>query len=206
MSAGRPLRIATAPPVEPPLLSAAAADPALPQQVTGQLALALPDPARPGHAPAGHSPVRTGAAPAGPGDHPDWVRAGCPSDPAAFTRAAAQAVLEIALGARPASQAVRWCAQDVYAALARRGVVAARRRAAAGTRLARSNTRAGASGAPGGSHPQPPPIVRSVRTCVLGATRVESSAVMVHHGRARAIAFRLDCVRGRWIVTTLVIG
>lgn len=210
MTTTRPLRIVTAPLVEAPLVepslfSWTATGAALTPQVVGQLALDLPE--GPGIVPGPASDPTTYRSPlAVAHTRPDWVLAGCPSDPGAFTRAAAQAVLEIALGARPAAQAVRWCAPDVYAALARRGVVAARRRAAAGARIGSSTKRSSVTVARTGTQPQPAPVVRAVRTCVLGPTQVEASAVMLHHGRARAVALRLDSVRGRWVVGALVIG
>ncbi len=62
---------------------------------------------------------------------------------------------------------------------------------------------AGRRRAPG---PRRPAIVRRVRVCEPADGIVEACAVVVSHGRVRALAIRLEGLDGRWLVTALTIG
>ena len=56
---------------------------------------------------------------------------------------------------------------------------------------------------------RPPPEgrrVRRVRVCEPADGIVEACAVVVSHGRVRALALRLEGLDGRWLVTALTIG
>jgi hypothetical protein len=106
-------------------------------------------------------------------------------EPAPFVAKIAQAIIEVVGGQRPAPQLIRHTAPAVYSRLARRALVSARRQ------------RSGA---------QRPAIVRTVRICEPADGIVEASAVVVAHGRVRALALRLEGLDGRWLVTAVTIG
>jgi hypothetical protein len=106
-------------------------------------------------------------------------------DPAAFVGRLAQAVVEIVSGQRPAPQVIRHTAPTVYSVIARQAMVAGRRRL------------------PGARRPA---VVRRVRVCEPADGIVEACAVVVAHGRVRALALRLEGLDGRWLVTALTIG
>ena len=106
-------------------------------------------------------------------------------DPTAFVGRLAQAVVEIVSGQRPAPQVIRHTAPTVYSVIARQAMVAGRRRL------------------PG---PRRPAVVRRVRVCEPADGIVEACAVVVAHGRVRALALRLEGLDGRWLVTALTIG
>ncbi len=106
-------------------------------------------------------------------------------DPRPFVAKIAQAIVEVIAAQRPAPQLIRHTSPNVYAGLARRALVAARRQQTGARR---------------------PAMVRRVRVCEPADGIVEACAVVVAHGRVRAIALRLEGLDGRWIVTQLTIG
>ncbi|NUS41315.1 MAG: hypothetical protein HOP97_06790 [Terrabacter sp.] len=106
-------------------------------------------------------------------------------DPAAVVARLAQAVVEVVSGQRPAPQLIRHTAPTVYSVIARQAMVAARRRTPGPRRAA---------------------VVRRVRVCEPADGIVEACAVVVSHGRVRAIALRLEGLDGRWLLTALTIG
>jgi hypothetical protein len=106
-------------------------------------------------------------------------------DPQAFVAKLAQAVVEVVSGQRPAPQLIRHTSPTIYSMLARQAMVAGRRRT------------------PG---PRRPAVVRRVRVCEPADGIVEACAVVVAHGRVRALALRLEGLDGRWLVTALTLG
>lgn len=106
-------------------------------------------------------------------------------DPRPFVAKIAQAIIEVIAAQRPAPQLIRHTSPGIYSGLARRAVVAARRQ-------------------PTG--PRRPAVVRRVRVCEPADGIVEACAVVVAHGRVRAIALRLEGLDGRWLVTQLSVG
>jgi hypothetical protein len=106
-------------------------------------------------------------------------------DPTAVVGQLAQAVVEVVSGQRPAPQLIRHTAPTVYSVIARQAMVAARRRAPGPRRAA---------------------VVRRVRVCEPADGIVEACAVVVSHGRVRALALRLEGLDGRWLLTALTIG
>ncbi len=103
-------------------------------------------------------------------------------DPPGHVRALTMALLEVLAGRRPAGQLARLCSPDVYAAMSRRAALA-RQQPDQGTRR----------------------ILR-VRCQEPTVGVLEASAVVVHHGRVRALAMRLVGLEGRWVLTDLVLG
>jgi hypothetical protein len=128
-----------------------------------------------------------GHVPSPPGSRSADPRRRTPPPAAAWARQFVQAALEAATGRRPVSQLVRWTDDEVLALISRRAALAAR--------LDRTGTPAS-----GGC------LVRSVRLCHLSPSVVEASAVVIDHGRCRAVAVRLEDTAGRWRVTALEIG
>ncbi len=106
-------------------------------------------------------------------------------EPAGVVARLAQAVVEVVSGQRPAPQLIRHTAPTVYSVIARQAMVAARRRTPGPRRAA---------------------VVRRVRVCEPADGIVEACAVVVSHGRVRAIALRLEGLDGRWLLTALTIG
>ncbi len=106
-------------------------------------------------------------------------------DPRPFVAKMAQAIIEIASGQRPAPQVIRHTSPQVYSVLARRALVSARRQPRGARRGA---------------------VVRTIRLCEPADGIVEACAVVVSHGRVRALALRLEGLDGRWLVTQLTIG
>jgi len=96
----------------------------------------------------------------------------------------AMAMLEVAGGARPAPQIMRYCSAAVYESLVRR------------------QSRAVVAGG-AGRHPI---TVRRVRICEVRDGVVEAAVLVVDRHRIRPMALRLDGLDGRWIVTALEIG
>jgi hypothetical protein len=99
----------------------------------------------------------------------------------------APAILEVAAGERPPGQLTRWVTRDIRETLARRGAAALRHPA-------------GKARAPQCRR------VRSVRVTSPAPGVVEASAVVIGGERARAVALRLEVVRGRWLATAVEIG
>lgn len=107
--------------------------------------------------------------------------------PAPWVARLAPAILEVAAGERPPGQLTRWVTRDIRETLARRGAAALRH--------------------PAGSARAPQcRRVRSVRVTQPAPGVVEASAVVIGAVRARAVAIRLEAVRGRWLATAVEIG
>ena len=103
-------------------------------------------------------------------------------DPQAWAGRMVQAVVEVLSGVRPLAQLVRWTSPDVYAGLQRR------------------------SAAEPGPRPGRRAIVRSVHVSEPADGVAEACAVVIAHGRVRAVALRLEGLDGRWVMTALEIG
>lgn len=100
----------------------------------------------------------------------------------------AQGVVEVLGGDRPLTQLVRWTSRRVYVDLDRRVRLL--------TRLSGTDRR----------HGMIRPQVRSVHVC-RPTDGVAEVSVHVRHGhRSRAMAARLELVRGRWQCTALQLG
>lgn len=106
-------------------------------------------------------------------------------DPRPFVAKISQAVIEVIAGQRPAPQLIRHTSPAIYSGLARRALVAARRQPSGARRAA---------------------MVRRVRVCEPADGIAEACAVVVAHGRVRALALRLEGLDGRWLVTQLAVG
>lgn len=107
--------------------------------------------------------------------------------PAPWVARLAPAILEVAAGERPPGQLTRWVTRDIRETLARRGAAALRHPAGKGR-------------APQCRR------VRSVRVTSPAPGIVEASAVVIGAERARAVALRLEAVRGRWLATAVELG
>lgn len=107
--------------------------------------------------------------------------------PAPWVGRLAPAILEVVAGERPAAQLTRWVSGEIRETLARRGAAAMRHPAGKG---------------------RPPACrrVRSVRVTEPAPGVIEASAVVLGGTRARAVAIRLEIVRGRWLATAVEIG
>lgn len=97
----------------------------------------------------------------------------------------AQAVSEVLAGDRPISQLVRFTDDQVFHELNRR------------VRLLGLNSTAGSRGAKEKS------AVRSVRVFMPQPSIAEVAAHVRHGERSRALAFRLEVRRNRWVCTAL---
>lgn len=98
-----------------------------------------------------------------------------------------QAVVDIVAGDRPCSQVIGRADSDVYSLLTAHAVAASRMRRPGPVRRRR-------------------PRVVSVRVVCHRPGVAEVSARVRHGERSRALAARLDNVRGRWVCTALDIG
>ncbi|MBW3086797.1 hypothetical protein KEM60_03026 [Austwickia sp. TVS 96-490-7B] len=96
----------------------------------------------------------------------------------------AMAFVEIATGARPATQVMRHCSPVVLDSLLRRQAHTV------GHGLARRR----------------PVQVRRVRTCPIYDGVVEATVIVRHAYRVSAMALRLEGLDGRWVVTALEMG
>ncbi|MFT4468354.1 Rv3235 family protein [Arthrobacter sulfonylureivorans] len=141
--------------------------------------------------------------PAGPRTAAQPVPLHPPADPeaeaevrqvTATARSVAQACLEAVAGTRPVQQLARWLDPASYEKLVHRADIVkahqARLRSTGGAplRLHRST------------------LVRSSRICRAAEGAYEASLVVAEARRVRAIALRLELVRGLWKVTALEIG
>ena len=106
-------------------------------------------------------------------------------EPEPFVAKIAQAVVEVISGQRPATQLIRHTSPTVYSLLARRALVS--------TRRLRGEARR-------------PAVVRRIRLCEPADGVIEACAVVVSHGRVRALAFRLEGLDGRWLMTQVAVG
>ena len=104
--------------------------------------------------------------------------------PAPWVARLAPAILEVIAGERPPGQLRRWVSRELLETLSRRHAVALRHPAGSARRPQCRRT-------------------RSVRICRPAAEVVEASAVVMGASRARAVAIRLEAVKGRWLVTAL---
>lgn len=120
-------------------------------------------------------------------------------DPRQWAAHIAQALVEVMHGARPATQVLRWTSAEVYAAVSRRGALAARREA----RMRGDERRALADA--GHRTTRRTQVVRVV-VCEPREDVAEASVVIVDGGRVRALAVRLVGQDGRWIVDALQVG
>ena len=102
----------------------------------------------------------------------------------------AQAVVEVVSGTRSPVQLLRCTAPEVYAVLARRGMLAHRRAAMAGAQLQRRR----------------PAVVRRVLVCEPADGVAEATAIVVDAGRIRALAMRLVGYDGGWRLTVVQLG
>lgn len=99
-----------------------------------------------------------------------------------------QAAVEIAGGARPPSQLVRWSTREVHEDLVRRAVLVSR---AAGSGAGQHRP-----------HPARPHLV-SVRSSVIRPGVLETWAHVRYGERSRAVAARFELRQGRWCCTAL---
>jgi hypothetical protein len=109
------------------------------------------------------------------------------ADPQDWSLTLARAVVEVLAGDRPVSQLVHWTAPRVYGQLSRLAAASGARSTAE-----RTSQRRG--------------VVRRVHVCrpVYGVAEVNT---VIHGGtRARALAFRLELISGRWTCTALQLG
>jgi len=114
--------------------------------------------------------------------------AGLP-DPARWAAQLARAVAEVGTGQRPPGQLTRWVERQELARLVRRGAAYSRHPS---TRAQREKALVQS--------------VRSVRVCPVAPGVVETSAVLIGHDRARAVAIRLEAIAGRWLATAVEFG
>ncbi|MGC0249701.1 Rv3235 family protein [Pseudactinotalea sp. Z1748] len=107
-------------------------------------------------------------------------------DPASWAATLARATVEVLQGQRPPAQLIRWMDADLWAALNRRALL--------GVQVA--------------GRPDRPAQVRPRRVhgCAVSATTWEFSVVLHDGDRMRAVALRLEVLRGRWCATALSIG
>jgi len=106
-------------------------------------------------------------------------------EPAPLVAKLSQAIVEVVSGQRPAPQLIRHTSPTIYSTIARQALVASRRRT------------------PGARRPA---IVRRIRLCEPADGIIEACAVVISHGRVRALALRLEGLDGRWLVTALTMG
>lgn len=118
------------------------------------------------------------------GPYPDPANPPLP-DAQAWSAALAQAIVEALMGLRPVSQLQRWVTRDFLALLERRSSL--------NDRLA--------------GRPQPTyhPQVLSTRVCELSTDVVETTHVVRHKGRVRAVALRMEGFRRQWLATAIEI-
>jgi hypothetical protein len=101
-----------------------------------------------------------------------------------FVRRHLACAVEIACGDRPATQLLRHCSPEVYAALTRRARLVTN---AAGTTAARGRGRGAIR-----------PVLRSAHTSLVRADALEAAAHVRYGARSRALAARFEVVDGRW--------
>ena len=129
----------------------------------------------------------TGAKVARPGGVPGREALRLP-EVRAWSARLAQAISEVLAGDRPISQLVRFADDAVFMELNRR------------VRLLGLNSTAGTRGAKEKS------VVRSVRVFMPEPFIAEVAAHVRHGSRSRAVAFRLEVRRNRWVCTALELG
>lgn len=109
------------------------------------------------------------------------------ADPKMTSCLIAVAAVEVLTGLRPVAQLARWVSPQVYDQVALRATIQAE----------------GADQAP---QPRGRPTTRRVRMCRISDDIVETTVVVHHRERVRAVAVRLEMRRGRWRAEALVVG
>lgn len=106
-------------------------------------------------------------------------------EPSAWSATLVRAAVEVLKGHRSAAQLIRWLEADLWAALSHHAQL--------GVQVGRAA--------------DPVPVrVRRVHGCAITPAVWEGSVVIDDGGRTRAVALRLEVVRGRWCATALTIG
>lgn len=123
--------------------------------------------------------------PAIPADHRQQVVATPEPDITPWAARFAQAVLEVEAAERPVLQLSRWVVPEIYHRLDRRQQLRTRQTGSAGPRS------------------RSPEHVRSVHVCHLRPGVAEISVVTAGADRCRALAFRLERRKERWMCTVL---
>lgn len=111
-----------------------------------------------------------------------------------IVRAVTQACLEVLGGTRPIQQLSRWLDPKSYERLLIRSSLVRELEATRGRKAAE----------PARLHRRA--CIRSSRVCRLSASTYEASLVVAEAARVRAVAVRLELLRGQWKVTALEIG
>ncbi|HEY0188272.1 MAG TPA: Rv3235 family protein [Cellulomonas sp.] len=125
-------------------------------------------------------------------------------DPDHASAIVAVAAVEVLAGDRQQAQLARWLLPEVYDTLRRRAVLSAHRPVTAPdhARCTEPAELVGGLVAATGLRP----VVRRLRMCRIDANTVESSVVVSHAHRVRAVAVRLVRLHGRWRASALEIG
>lgn len=132
------------------------------------------------------APPRPAVPVTGAGDVASLVR----SDRAAldsFARTWVTAAVQVAMADRPVTQMLRHCTPEVYADLSHRSKVVHEASGPTRARIVR-------------------PVVVSVRTSLVRPDALEVSAHVRHGRRSRAVAARLEHIRGRWQGVAITFG
>ncbi len=180
----RRLRVVPAPSWEPPGQSPRRSGRPVAAAVQGTLALAyvLPGglPAEPAAPDLALAPApRRAWEPTDTDDEPpDHTARAQLTDPRMWAARLGQALLEVRSGSRPVTQLLRWTSASVYAELAQHRVGPGVRRES----------------------------VRSVHVCEPADGIAEVALVVAGSERPRAVALRLEGLRGRWVCTAVVFG
>jgi hypothetical protein len=111
--------------------------------------------------------------------------------------------VEVLAGRRPLAQLARWLTPEVYDALARRAALTAPGTRVLDTAARRRDVRRPDDGRPVAARRA---SVRRVRVCRVDEHVVESSVVVAHGDRVRAVAVRLTRASGGWRASALVVG
>lgn len=148
----------------------------------------------------GGPPARPRVAPPGPqGTAPG---AAAPLDPRQASCMVALGAVEVLAGRRPLAQLARWLTPDVYDALSRRAALTAPGTRVLDTAAAGRDVRRDDDGRSAARRAS----VRRVRVCRVDDHVVESTVVVAHGDRVRAVAVRLARTSGCWRATALVVG
>ena len=108
-------------------------------------------------------------------------------DPQAWAARFLQAVVEVVSSDRPVTQLARWTDARVYAEIARRQKRVVAHRGATALRPNRQQ-------------------IATVHVCQPTRSSAEVAARVTSSGRSRAIAARLEFIRGRWLCTAIRFG
>jgi Family of unknown function (DUF6459) len=126
--------------------------------------------------------VQTSTFPTAPVAAPRLPARGEPTQPHMWATAFARAVAETLVGLRPAGGLSSFVSPEVREVLHRHPMPGPRR-----------------------PHPGPRPVPHRVHVRRVGPDVVEANTV-IRGDRVRAVAFRMEARRGRWICTALEIG